>query len=678
MQQRQEAENVFIVLQGYEVQVGQEWRQRSGRVPVGEERPARVWVTMSRQGLVEEQYESEQWTSFTKGQRRRLTEAMTVLGARLEKHCSTSRKVTEVYSPPRTAPKAPQFALEAGSSIDLDTGWDLESPRMQKDLKALLAKEDPTLLILCPPCTAFTVLQNLNFPKKERQRVARIVAIGHHHLHFAVQLANWQMQRGAYFLLEQPWSARSWQDEHVEALLQKDQARRVRSDMCMFGMNVSGEGLNRKPTGVATNCPGIAKELAVECDGTHFHCPTISGKPKLAQVYPPKFCTAILRGLQHQLVEDGHATEVFVEENSDGEDADTAEVGAGRAPAEFQVPTGEAEDTAAIAREEINSVRRLHNNTGHPHKTDLVRFMRAARVRAEVIRWTAKHFDCDICKSKAKPKSARPAMIPRSYQPSKVVGVDLVFLPEVGGGTFPALSIVDWGTNYQMVERVASKDPGLVWRTLEETWFRIFGPPEVLVADPGREFLAEFMERAASLGVVVYQTASRAPWQQGKTERHGAHFKELLDKARSEVVITTQAELKSLMTEVEQAKNRFMNRSGFSPVQRQIGQWPRVPGNLLSDEGIDPILIGGGSDDFERMLEMRRAAQRAFAEVNAGLALRRATKGRSRTVHNYQAGDLVYVYRIPRARKHRSGTVQSYEVAINKEVWVGPGTGISG
>ena len=86
-------------------------------------------------------------------------------------------------------------------------------------------------------------------------------------------------------------------------------------------------------------------------------------------------------------------------------------------------------------------------------------------------------------------------------------------------------------------------------------------------------------------------TSSLPPWQQGKTERHGAHFKALLEKSRSEVVVTEEEELQQLTMEVEQAKNRYSNRSGFDPVQRQIGQWPRLPTSILSDEAINPSLV---------------------------------------------------------------------------------------
>lgn len=142
--------------------------------------------------------------------------------------------------------------------------------------------------------------------------------------------------------------------------------------------------------------------------------------------------------------------------------------------------------------------------------------------------------------------------------------------------------------------------------------------PDVIITDPGQEFSKRFMEYAASHGPVTQPTASKAPWQQGKTERHGAHFNYLLETSRDETVIDSAEELKLLMQEVEMTKNRFSNRSGFAPIQRQIGQCPKVPSTLLSDEMVDAGLLDGAVvDDIERIHEMRRIAQKAFIEYNA-------------------------------------------------------------
>ena len=64
-----------------------------------------------------------------------------------------------------------------------------------------------------------------------------------------------------------------------------------------------------------------------------------------------------------------------------------------------------------------------------------------------------------------------------------------------------------------------------------------------------------------SHGIVRHQIAARAPWQQGKTERHGSRFKELLEKAPAEAVVSDERELKMLMQEVEVAKNRFTSNT---------------------------------------------------------------------------------------------------------------------
>ena len=212
----------------------------------------------------------------------------------------------------------------------------------------------------------------------------------------------------------------------------------------------------------------------------------------------------------------------------------------------------------------------------------------------------------------------------------------------------------------------------------ESHWSRIFGHPEVIITDPGREFLADFIQAATSTGIVVHQTAARAPWQQGKTERHGAHYKEILERARMETLVTTGEEMEMLMRQVEQAKNRYSNRSGFSPIQRQIGQWPRLPAELMSDDAIDPQLVGGMMvDEMDRLLEMRRIAQKAFCEHNAKSTLKKALRSRTRTWQKFEAGDLVYVYRVPKARKKKSRHNEEFEVKANKAMWVGPGTVIT-
>ena len=77
--------------------------------------------------------------------------------------------------------------------------------------------------------------------------------------------------------------------------------------------------------------------------------------------------------------------------------------------------------------------------------------------------------------------------------------------------------------------------------------------------------------------------------------------------------------LKLLVREVEAAKNRLSDRSGYSPAQRMIGETPKPTGKLLSDAMVEPALLGEGPE-MDRKLAARKAAQKAFAEVNNSVA----------------------------------------------------------
>ena len=199
--------------------------------------------------------------------------------------------------------------------------------------------------------------------------------------------------------------------------------------------------------------------------------------------------------------------------------------------------------------------------------------------------------------------------------------------------SLPVLNVVDIGTNYQVIELLEDKDAFSIWRAFWACWCRVFGAPQYLAVDEGLEFRGQFTQRCSNYGILVFRAAARSPWQQGKVERHGGLMKTMIEHARATASIESNQDLKLLCKECESAKNRFMNRSGYSPVQRQIGQWPRLPGSLMSDEFLDPALqLQNTSDEFDHLLELRRLAQEACV-------------ARSRIQRIFKAGDVVYVYR---------------------------------
>ena len=70
---------------------------------------------------------------------------------------------------------------------------------------------------------------------------------------------------------------------------------------------------------------------------------------------------------------------------------------------------------------------------------------------------------------------------------------------------------------------------------------------------------------------------SQSPWQQGRTERAGGSLKEDLRDVIEECAIVTEEDFDIALTQCLDARNRFVNRSGFSAHQRVFGSILRLP-----------------------------------------------------------------------------------------------------
>ena len=148
------------------------------------------------------------------------------------------------------------------------------------------------------------------------------------------------------------------------------------------------------------------------------------------RVVPFQFDGSVRRVVQSQVLVD--------EAERDGVEEDPMEVG----PA---ARIAEAVDLKPT-EEELRMLKRVHENLGHPSNRDLARTLRIAHGKPHLIRYAAKEFSCSTCAARPMPKPARPAVLPKSYQPGQVVGIDVMYLPALNKQeSFPALNIVDWG-----------------------------------------------------------------------------------------------------------------------------------------------------------------------------------------------------------------------------------------
>ena len=195
--------------------------------------------------------------------------------------------IAEVYSPPRIAEAAEGQRMKKGGSYDLMTGFDL---RRTEDLKRMwdeLVRDDPELVVCCPPCTPFCMLQQWNYPRMDEERAKVMVEEGLHYLKVSADVALWQHHRGRSFLFEHPLGSKAWEEPGIQELMELEGVHVCVLDQCAYGQCVDGGLPNKKPTMCLTDSPRIAAELKRRCDGSHQHQHLLGGRAKLAAVYPP-------------------------------------------------------------------------------------------------------------------------------------------------------------------------------------------------------------------------------------------------------------------------------------------------------------------------------------------------------------------------------------------------------
>ncbi len=233
--------------------------------------------------------------------------------------------VSEVYSEPRVAARAERSGMSQGVSVDLKTGFDLRKHRDRQKCWAAIKKEDPDLLVVCPPCGPFSQLQNLNYANMKFERALAILGEGLDHLEFAMKLYEWQVRRGKKALFEHPATSKAWEEPAVQKVLSLEGVQRVRGDQCQYGLKIPGAQFpSKKPTDFMVNGRRMAERLSKRCSGEHQHEQLMSGRAKKAEEYPPRLCDEMLKGFREDMgylvvVEDS-PQEIFAGEDAEEDD----------------------------------------------------------------------------------------------------------------------------------------------------------------------------------------------------------------------------------------------------------------------------------------------------------------------------------------------------------------------
>jgi len=234
-------------------------------------------------------------------------------------------KVCELFSPPRVTAemtRLPIVGLIAGTTFDLredvdGRSWNflLESDRRRA--RRIIQTERPFLVIGSPPCTAFSIMNAINFARMPADEVRRRMTEARILFDFAMEVYEMQLRAGRHFLHEHPQSASSWKEPRVQRLLNDPRVSTTVGHLCQYGMKTRGDDGEWKPARKATRfmstSSAVLRRLGRKCDKLHVHQHLTGGRASAAAIYPPELCRAILRGIEDQRRLEGKAIPEHVE-----------------------------------------------------------------------------------------------------------------------------------------------------------------------------------------------------------------------------------------------------------------------------------------------------------------------------------------------------------------------------
>lgn len=392
---------------------------------------------------------------------------------------------------------------------------------------------------------------------------------------------------------------------------------------------------------------------------------------------------AFLKGIRWARPHEFHGwnAPIFEDEDEDqrfGED-DIAESGQGGVAAP-QTPSPARSTTAKITTKQKDTIYKLHVNTGHLPVPQMLAMLKAAGARDEVRDYVKNEFHCLQCMKQQKPVPHKKATFPKSFTFNKLVGIDYFFISFLGK-THAFLNVICMGTNLQQVALL----PGYVggppnardtWNLFSKLWLQPFGLPETLICDQGSEFKGHFERALEQVGTFQAVIDGAAPWQNGKTERHGSWLKTRLEEElqSGQTIVQSSIEPETLAQLVTSHKNRWFHRGGYSPYQLVFGVNPRVPLELLSDDhmiiagaddaGADPFEADGPAAEFARAHAIRQRARELCIASNLKDRVRLSLSHNMHQQKQWAPNQWVYVWR------KFPGTGGGHTTRAR---WIGPG-----
>ncbi|CAE7480578.1 GIP [Symbiodinium sp. CCMP2592] len=298
-----------------------------------------------------------------------------------------------------------------------------------------------------------------------------------------------------------------------------------------------------------------------------------------------------------------------------------------------------------------SSLKRLHQNLGHPTAEDLGRHLRLAGSSPEVVE-AAKRLRCQVCDRHHRGKSAKPSSMPTLLEFNQLVAVDAFSVYDVEHVRVEFLLVIDIGTGFCVARQLEGHSGEALEKVFCDAWASTFGPPGSMILDLETGLQAGLARFSEWHGTWIRPIAAQAHYQQGSVERCIRSWKQLWEKVCDEKsVVASEAAMAA--TVINSAMNSLRRSSGTSPAQAVWGREPRLPEDLTHQAEADHFESVLSRDRLRaREFALRMSARTAYYKCQGDTTLRRALNHRSRVAGPELAvGDHVFIYRKPKSQK---------------------------
>eukprot|EP00971_Amphidinium_carterae_P203488 4038157-Amphidinium_carterae.1 len=183
--------------------------------------------------------------------------------------------------------------------------------------------------------------------------------------------------------------------------------------------------------------------------------------------------------------------------------------------------------------------------------------------------------------------------------------------------------MIDCGTHLHVAKRLPDREASSALEAFVSAWATPLGLPLEFHCDYDPTFRGKFADHLESLGVLVHYCSPNDHWQIGQIERHNHVLREMVERVVDQEAVVDPQGLDILSC--TNAKNTLSRRAGLAPFTAVFGRTPRLPAELLSDQGDPGSWFNMTQDEvLARAQQLRCAALRAFADTEQSTTLRTA------------------------------------------------------